>query len=373
MSYPYRFYAIVIPGLEKLAAKELEGLSAHEILLDNGGVHFSGTMETLFRVNLRSRAVTRVLLRLKRFTAMSLPDIRQKVLQIDWTQFLNQECNVSVHASCQSSRLMHTGKIENEILDAIKSRGFTLEEGKPLQQVYIRIDNNRCLLSIDSSGERLDRRGYRLEGGKAPVRETLAAAVLQWMEWKPGEALMVPMCGSGTFAIEAAMISIKQAPGLSHEFPFLAWPQLKQKSWSRVFERTQDMTRDDVDSLPIYASDINADAVEISRKNTGRAGLEKLLHLEKSDVRELVKPEDVEPGLLICNPPYGQRIDTNVHALYAALGELYKREFDGWRMAVFSPEKSCEKALGLLVKRRLKIKHGGKWVYVLHVGSTERG
>ena len=366
MSYPHHFYAIVIPGLEATAAKELEELSAHEIRIDSGGVYFSGTMETMFRVNLRSRCITRVLLRLKRFTAMTLDGLRNKVEQIEWAPFLNRESKISVHASCHSSKLMHTAKIENEICEAIRKAGFSLNSADAEQQIYIRIENNRCLLSIDTSGERLDRRGYRFESGKAPVRETLAAGVLEWMEWTPDETLMVPMCGSGTFAIEAAMMGIKQAPGMTHEFPFLAWPQLKQKAWDRLLKRTQTMIRCDDVPLSIHASDINQNAVEIAARNANRAGVEKLIHLEQRDVKKLTSPEHAMSGLIVCNPPYGQRIDTNVHALYAALGELYKKDFSDWRMVVFSPDHTCEKHLGLSVKRRLKVKHGGKWINILH-------
>jgi putative N6-adenine-specific DNA methylase len=367
MSYPHHFYAIVIPGLEAIAVKELEGLSAHEIRVDGGGVHFSGTMETMFRVNLRSCCITRVLLRLKRFTAMSLSDLRQKVEKVEWEQFLNSESKINVHASCSSSKLMHTTKIENEIREAIKKSGFSGHSEDSEQQIFIRIENNRCLLSIDTSGERLDRRGYRLESGKAPIRETVAAGVLQWMEWTPDETLLLPMCGSGTFAIEAAMRGIKQAPGMTHEFPFLVWPQLKRKGWERVLKRTQAMMKCDVDVLPIYASDINSNAIEIAARNADRAGVKKLIHMEKKDVKELNSPEHLHSGLIICNPPYGQRIDANVHALYAALGKMHKKEFSDWRMVVFSPDRACEQALGLTIKRRLKVKHGGKWINILHV------
>ncbi|MCF7821448.1 MAG: class I SAM-dependent RNA methyltransferase [Mariprofundaceae bacterium] len=367
MSYPYHFYAIVIPGLEVTAAKELEELSAHEVRTDSGGVYFSGTMETMFRVNLRSRCITRVLLRLKRFTAMTLDGLRDKVEKIAWGDFLSRESAISVHVSCHSSRLMHTSKIENEIHEVIRKAGFSLNPGETGQQVFIRIENNRCLLSIDTSGERLDRRGYRLESGKAPVRETLAAGVLQWMEWSRDETLLVPMCGSGTFAIEAAMMGIKQAPGMSHDFPFLTWPQLKRKGWERIFKRTQAMIRDDASSLSIYASDINPAAIEIAARNADRAGVKKMIHMEKKDLKELSSPGDAHAGLIVCNPPYGQRIDTNVHALYATLGKIYKKDFSHWRMVVFSPDHQCEKHLGLSVKRRLKIKHGGKWVNILHV------
>ena len=367
MSYPHRFYAIVIPGLEEVAAKELEQLSAHEIKLDNGGIHFSGTMETMFRVNLRSRTVTRVLLRLKRFTAMTLNEIRTHCEQVDWAQFLNDDSSVSVHASCHKSKLMHTKKLEDEISSVIGKLGFSNKEGSSHQQIFIRIENNRCLLSIDTSGERLDRRGYRLESGKAPVRETLAAGVLQWMEWSPEEPLMVPMCGSGTFAIEAAITASHRSPNLMHEFSFLGWPRLKQRAWKKVKEKSISMAREECGELPIYASDFHPGAVAITGKNAQRAGVDSLIHIEQRDVKELTGPVDATTGVIICNPPYGDRINADVRGVYAALGKVFKESFDGWRMGVFSPEVACEKALGLPVKKKLKIKHGGKWIYILDV------
>lgn len=366
MSYPYRFYAVVIPGLEDIAAKELEALSAHEIQKENGGVHFSGTMDTMFRVNLRSRCITRVLLRLKRFTALSLNDIRKKVQQVDWAHFLDGQAMLRIHASCHSSKLMHTVKIENEISEAIKASGFSSGSADIEQQIFIRIENNRCLLSIDTSGERLDRRGYRLESGKAPIRETLAAGVLEWMNWSSNEPLMVPMCGSGTFAIEAALMGQKLASGLTHKFPFLSWPQLKRKSWERMLNRAQAMKIEDV-SLAVHASDINPDAIEISKRNAERAGVESLIQISRKDVLQLSCPDASTSGLIICNPPYGRRIDANVKNLYSALGRVFEREFKGWRMAIVSPDYHCEKALGLPVKGRLKIKHGGRHVEILHV------
>ncbi len=369
MSYPHRFYAIVIPGLEEVAAKELAQLSAHEIKSDNGGVHFSGTMETMFRVNLRSRTVTRVLLRLKRFTTMTLNEIRAHAKGIDWTQYLNGDSSVSVHASCHKSRLMHTKKLEDEIISVIEELGLSSKAGMSSQQIFIRIENNRCLLSIDTSGERLDRRGYRLEGGKAPVRETLAAGVLQWMGWSPEEPLMIPMCGSGTFAVEAAMLANKQPSGGVRDFPFLVWPQLKRRAWEKVLDKTKSMAVGNRNEVAIFASDLNPNAVAITLRNAERAGVASSIQIDQRDVKNISVPCGEKTGLMICNPPYGDRIDADIRALYVSLGEVYKDRFAGWRMAVFSPEKVCEKALGLPVKKRLKIKHGGKWIYLLHIQS----
>jgi len=365
MSYPHQFYAVVTPGLEEIAARELETLSAHEIHIEEGGVSFSGTMETMFRVNLRSRTITRLLLRLGRFTATEFHELEHHIAAIDWSNHLDAESAISVHASCHASKLIHSGRVEETIANTLRKKGLgTWPSGKE-QNVHIRIQNNRCRVSIDTSGERLDRRGYRLESGKAPVRETLAAAVLQWTEWSPDEPLLVPMCGSGTFAIEAAMLALKSAPGLSHDFPFLTWPALKRKAWERVRSRTEAMSAADKGALLIHASDINPDAVAIARRNAERAGIENAIGFDQKDAREIRAPEAAGRGVIIFNPPYGRRIDTNVRRLYAGLGELCRGEFDGWRAVVFSPDRACEKALAMKVRSRLRVKHGGSWIDIL--------
>ncbi len=363
---PHRFYAVVIPGLEEIAAGELERLSAHEIKRDNGGVHFSGTVETMFRVNLRSRTITRVLLRLKRFTAMTLNELRYQLEKVDWQPYLAQGATFEVHASCHASKLMHTGKIENKIAEVLQGQGFSMVEKGGVQQIFIRIENNRAVLSIDTSGERLDRRGYRLESGKAPLRETLAAAVLQWAGWKPEEPLMVPMCGSGTFAVEAALMATKRSPGLTHNFPFAVWPQLKVKAWKRAKEKSENMIDVAPESLSICASDINPSAIAITKRNAERAGVEEFIDLKQRDIRRFEMPDDSSPGLLLFNPPYGERINADVRALYVTIGEIHKR-FAGWRTVLISPSEPYERALGVPVKKRLKVKHGGRWVQLLEL------
>jgi len=190
---------------------------------------------------------------------------------------------------------------------------------------------------------------------------------LQWMEWRPEEPLVVPMCGSGTFAIEAAMAASKRSPGLTHEFAFLSWPQLKRRAWKKVLEKGSSMAEEVSGGLSIYASDLHPAAVAISERNARRAGVDSLIHIEQKDVKELTSPSGSQAGVIICNPPYGDRIDADIRGIYAALGKVFKERFDGWRMAVFSPEVACEKALGLPVKKKFKIKHGGKWIYILDV------
>jgi len=344
-----------------------------------GGVSFRTTMDGLFRINLRSRICTRILLRLTSFRALSFPELYNKSKKVAWEQYIGSQAAVSVRASCSSSKLMHSGRAEQALVDAIGDRlGYAMSAAGSEQQVLLRIDNNQCTISLDCSGERLDRRGYRLHSGKAPVRETIAAAILDWAQWDVEEPLFAPMCGSGTFAIEAAWMATKRAPGLDHDFPFTAWPSLKAKRWQRALSKAQAMQHD-AQHLCILASDLDGAILAQANDNAVHAGVDALIHFERLDVRKIDPrrinapkaanaEQAMETGLIICNPPYGDRIKGNTHSLYADLGQRYRQHFSAWRMAIIVPDQACEKALRLKPSKRMKFKHGGKWVHVLGVG-----
>jgi len=361
-------YAVVVPGLEGLAADELQELSAHDVQMGDGGIAFTTTMDGLFRINLRSRSITRVLMRLTSFKALTFPELYHKVRKIGWEQYLGVGVSVEVKASCHRSKLLHSGRAEQAVLDGIAASDNVQvqQSGEIVQQVMLRIDDNICTVSIDTSGERLDRRGYRKYSGLAPVRETIAASILRWMQWAPDQPLLTPMCGSGTFAIEAALIAEKSAPGLKHDFPFVRWPSLKQKRWQRALQKAESMNSDV--RLQVFASDLTVGLLEQARENARRAGVLERIEFAQLDVRQLMMPEGVnETGLIVCNPPYGDRVKGDVTSLYRQLGKQYKQYFPGWEMAIMVPDKDCERSLGLAVKKRLKIKHGGKWLNVLSV------
>jgi len=361
-------YAVTVPGLEALVANELSELSAHDVEQEAGGVSFNASMDTLFRINLRSRCATRIVVRLARFKALTFPELYNKARKIGWQKYIGDGVTVEVKASCHHSKLLHSGRAQQAVLDGIAaSEGMESQRaGDFTQQVMLRIDDDICTISLDTSGERLDRRGYRKHSGLAPLRETIAAALLRWMDYKPDQPLLAPMCGSGTFAVEAALIAEKRAAGSGHDFPFLRWPSLKQKRWQRVQEKTAAMS---VEARPtILASEIDAGVLAQAKKNARLAGVGRLIDFSLTDVRKLTLPEGVTgPGLLVCNPPYGDRVKGDVRALYRSLGQLLTGSFAGWSMLVIVPDQGCEHALGLPAKRRLKIKHGGKWVYALEL------
>jgi len=360
-------YAVVAPGLEAIAADELRELAAHDIEAGEGGVTFRSTMDGLFRINLRSRVCTRILIRLASFRAMSFPELYNRSKKVAWEQYIGADTSVSVRVSCSHSKLMHSGRAEMAISDAIADRlGVHAQGAAHEQQVLLRIENNQCTISLDTSGERLDRRGYRIHSGKAPVRETIAAGILRWMDWRPDEPLLSPMCGSGTFAIEAAWMAQKRASGFNHDFAFIHWPSLKEKRWQRALEKTRAMQSGH--AACIMASELDAGILKQAQDNAVQAGVADLIAFQRLDVRKMTIPEQItEPGMIICNPPYGDRVKGDSKALYASLGAVFSQHFSGWRMAVMVPDQACEKALGLKVRGRLKIKHGGKWVHVLRL------
>ncbi|MDX8405225.1 MAG: class I SAM-dependent RNA methyltransferase [Mariprofundus sp.] len=369
MAEPIHFFAITTPGLETVAVAELTALSAHEIHPIAGGVEFTGSIDTMMRVNLRARSITRVLLRLTSFKALSFPELYNKSKRIDWQRYLGEGAQLSLRASCHGSRLLHSGRVEKAVLDAIQDASIHVTESPadiPAQQILIRVDSDQCTISLDCSGERLDRRGYRLHSGLAPLRETIAAGILQWMNWQPDELLLTPMCGSGTFAIEAAMIGAKKAPGLGHDFAFLHWPRLKQARWQRICDRAPSMV--EPPRLNIQASDVDARILAQAKQNAKDADVTGLIGFSVLDIARLSPPADATGGLIIVNPPYGGRIEADARALYAMLGKVFRERFGaGWRMAVVVPDQGCERALAVAVKRRLKVKHGGHWVHVLHL------
>jgi len=374
MAQQHHFFAIVLPGLERIATRELEDLSAHNISIEYGGISFTGTMQLLHRVNIRSRVITRVMMRLRTFRSMTLEGLRYDLEKVAWHLFLDEQSQLEVEVHTHRSRLNHSDEIAafaqqtiQQLLPKIGT-GKADTDKKHTQTLHIRLDNNRGTLSLDTSGERLDRRGYRLESGKAPIRETLAAAILQWVQWQPEQTLLTPMCGSGTFAIEAAMIATQRAPNLKHDFSCLHWPSFKEKDFSKVVERCKQMIKDTQPN--ILASDINESAINITLNNAKRMQLDTLITTSIMDIHQLQKPETSNGGLLLINPPYGMRIGEKQKtlSLWNDIGTRIREQFTDdktWKVAIVCPDSTHEKALKLHIKQRLHVMHGGNQVTIL--------
>jgi putative N6-adenine-specific DNA methylase len=367
MSRTHDFYAVTPPGLETIAAMELSELAAHDIALEKGGIAFSGTDALMARVNLRARTLTRVLMRLDQFKALSFPELYNKARRIDWSRFVPPGAAVSVQAACHGSRLLHSGRVEETVAAAIADRlGHSpASSTEQEQQVYVRIDKDVVTVSLDSSGDRLDRRGYRLHPGHAPLRESIAAALLLWANWEAQTPLMVPMCGAGTLAIEAAWIAMRRAPNLDRRFPYQAWPSMPERRWQRVLEKAGTMQQDAI-PVPIHASDLDTAVLEVARANAEQAQVSEAITFSHADVRTLQPVADA--GLIICNPPYGQRLGHDARRLYREIGRRLQEDFGGWQRIVLVPDTACTRALGLPVSRRLAFRHGGQRIQALDLG-----
>lgn len=365
-------FAVTLPGLETIVADELKALSVSEVEETEGGVRFCASMDALYRVNLRIRSATRVLVRLAEFRTHSFSELYNKAKKVPWERYIYSSTKLDVQASCHGTKLLHSGRVEQAITDAVRDRyglpDTTISDSDlAVQAIRVRMDDDICSISIDTSGDRLDRRGYRYHSGKAPLRETIAAAILQWSGWQADETLLLPMCGSGTFAIEAEWMAEHRAVGLRHLFPFRQWPCFKPKRWLRVCGKAEAMRREV--KLNIIASDIDHAIIRQAGENAKYADA-KQIQFAVQDIMMLSPPEGRAPGLMIINPPYGDRIKGDVKAIYRQLGALFKRSFEGWSIVVIVPDQGCEKALSLPVKKRLKIKHGGKWVHVLKLSEA---
>ena len=371
------WFAVVTPGTEQVAEAEARrALGAAAVVAIPGGLEIEGAMETGMRANLALRIPTRLVLRLGQARAREFGKLRHQLARLPWEMFLAAGAAVKVTASTSHCRLYHTGAVDETVRAAIGDRlgesppaGADSSEataGSP-QLILVRGVDDGWTISVDSSGERLNRRGWRTESGEAPVRETLAAALLELAGWSPGQALVDPMCGAGTIPIEAATAGLGIPPGLNRSFAFEAWPALGDQgrdAW-RELKRAATASRLDALSAPIVASDRSADAVATSRANAARAGVDGHIQFDHRPVGDVVAP--AATGLFIANPPYGARLGSrrDLPPLYREIGNVLRRRFSGWRAAIVVPDVRLASAFRLPVKSSHRIFHGGLSVNLL--------
>jgi putative N6-adenine-specific DNA methylase len=309
-----------------------------------------------------------VLVRLGQLQATTFAELVRKARDLPFETILRKDDPVSLRVTCHKSRLYHSGAVAERVHEAIEARlGGKVqlskpdEEGdSPPQLVLARLDHDVCTVSADSSGALLHRRGYSLSRGRAPLRETLAAALLLAARYDAAEALLDPLCGSGTIAIEAALIALRRAPGLSRVFAFERWPGHYDKPFAEMKGRAAagQLLRA---PAPILASDADAAAVSSAMGNAARAGVEGVVQIEQRALREVQPPPGL--GLLATNPPYGVRIAGDLRRLYAELGDLARRS--GWRAAALVADGRAAQRAGLTWKRALRTRNGGLPVELL--------
>lgn len=330
-------FAIAAPGLEPLVARELALLGLRGDVV-TGGVTFRATSEQLYAANLWLRIASRVIVRLATFRAAAFYELERHARRVSFERYIAPGAAVDVRVSCRKSRLYHSDAVAERIRHAIERRtGSVVGTSSSGVLVIVRLSHDECTVSIDSSGALLHRRGYRLATAKAPMRETLAAAMLSG--WDATSALVDPLCGSGTIAIEAALIARHRAPGIARTFAFMQWPEYDGPLWSTICDRAIANERPSA-GVPIVAADRDAGGTDAARANAERAGVSGDLDIKTQAISELQSPGD--SGWLVTNPPWGVRVgeEDKLRDLYARLGQVARRRLPGWHLAILAPPAS---------------------------------
>lgn len=376
MSY-FRIFAAAAPGLEEWVAYELSSLGLgkqirrtdrENLKILAGGVLFEGGLNDLYRANLHLRTASRVLVRVGEFYAAAFSELHKKSSRLEWERFLSPGQTIQIHATCHKSRLYHTGAVAQRIAAGIASRlgkpspvlkaGFTEREGlPPAQLVVVRLSRDRCTISVDSSGALLHQRGYRLEGAKAPLRETLAAGMLYASGWDFSAPLLDPFCGSGTIAIEAALMALGTPPGRLRSFAFMDWPGYEAQRWKNLLE--QDIPHREKSGIMIQASDRDAGAVQAARNNAELAGVAEWIEFSQRAVSAIEPPPGT--GWVVTNPPYGVRIGQrkDLRNLYAQIGNVLRSKCPGWELALLGSDPALIGQIGFPMKSVLSTLNGG--------------
>ena len=360
-------------GFETLLFHELRDiLDSSDAILDKkyGGVEISGGVETVYRICLHSRLANRVFCELGRAQVENETQLYQAVYQINWGAHLNARDSIAVSATLSRSRLDHSHfvalKAKDAIVDQFRENCGSrpvVEKKQPDFQVHINIHHNQASISLDLSGESLHRRGYRLQHSGAPLKEHLAAALLMQAGWGKPETsatrLVDPMCGSGTFAIEAAMIAARVAPGLERSyFGFNKWLLHQPELWQACIDRAQQAVEGSIDVV-VYASDYDSTALEIARANAKRAGVDQFIEFSHQQVNALELPTTQAESLVICNPPWGKRLqgEEDLGQLYGDLGAAVQRMSPA-SLAIISANPDLLHRLKLKRLSRKQVKNG---------------
>ena len=381
-SLPY--FATCAPGLEPLLLAELRALRVAGARQEEGGVAFGGGDRALYSANLHLRTASRVLVRVATFHADSFAELERRADKVEWERWVAGDVPVDFRVTCRKSRLYHSDAVAERLLrSAARKVGVDVKaafaaaaalvvEGEEdddehaapgaSQLFVVRLVRDELTLSADASGALLHRRGYRQAVGKAPLRETLAAAMLLGSGWTPGQPLLDPMCGAGTIAIEAALLARNVAPGLSRAtggvgFAFERWPGFDAALWERLVGEAR-ATVKDAAPAPILASDRDAGAIGAARANAERAGVLGDITFAERALSSL--PPVPAGGWLVTNPPYGARVGERgpLRALYARIGQVVAG-LDGWSLALLSADAVLEGQVGLPLEERWRTSNGG--------------
>ncbi len=374
----FTLFIIVPPGFESVLQGELANLRISVLSEEVGGVSCQVNLNNLVKLHLCLGSPSQILLRLGEFLAPSIPQFVRRIKQIDWKQYLTKNSPLHIHISTKKSKLYHQRKIKELLLEVLNKQGLNPsqllsgnEKGEeleyPSQSIHINLDQNMCRLSINSSGRFFYKRGYRIDTGFAPLRENLAFGILRLAGWDGESVFLDPMCGSGTFPIEAAMMAENRPPHFRQNFAFELWPKMNAlKDEIKHIKKRFIQPKASLDhNLQIMGSDISAEAIHASYTNTEASQIEVPISYKVESLEKL-KVHSVS-GLMILNPPYGKRVQGKSPSvkLFKELGLTLKKKFRGWKLVILCPGKDFAKALKMDFTSLALINNGGIRIYIM--------
>ena len=378
----FSLFAVAAPGLEQFTVREMQqlqllpaALSESHLIHDTGGVEFTGDTEAIYRSNLYLRTASRILLRMGNFHAAAFSELKRHTQELPWSLYLRPGQNVAVRVTCHKSRLYHSSAVAREVIAGISaavgepvihSKLDDEQLGTEAQLLVVRLSNDHCTISLDTSGQLLHRRGYRLETAKAPLRETLAAGLLFASGWDRISPIIDPFCGSGTIPIEAAMLANNIPPGILRKFSFMEWPGFDPELMASTIEFHQNSINNQQPTGPnptIFASDRDEGAIRIAQDNAERAGVAHLIEFSQRPI-SAIQPSG--KGWIVTNPPYGVRLSENkdLRNLYAQFGNVIRSRFPGWQTTIISSDLSLLHQLRIPLDTSLTLNNGGLKVRV---------
>lgn len=358
------FFAPCPRGLAGVLAEELAELGAKDVKPAEAGVAFTGAYDLVYIANLHSRIASRILWRVAQFPYKNEEDIYQGAAGVRWSHHFNAERTFKVETNAHRSPVKSLDFITLRVKDAIADqfrqavgRRPSVESRQPDIRVHVFLDEKTCTLYVDTSGESLFKRGKRDHVGEAPLKKNLAAGILRLAKWKPGIALLDPMCGAGTFLAEAAEITLGRAAGRERGFAFEKLARFNEAAWDRLRANARKGERP-AEPLPIFGSDLYGRSLGHAALNLREAGLEEAVKLKQVNLLELSPP--AASGMIVTNPPYGVRLGEKerLAAFYPQLGDALKQKFDGWTAHIFSGDPDLPKLIRLHASRKPVLYNG---------------
>ena len=396
----HKYFAVSARGIETVTAAELEKLGAQGVRAVSGGVHFEGDMLLLYRVSLWLRTASRILRPLREFAAQNPEMLYSQTRRVRWEDYLDPTKTLAVQATIEGAakRAEHAAsnpqgstagrperfrgkdsrsppprqgidhsmfaalKIKDAIVDRLRREQGerpNVDKENPDIIVHAHFAGGRCILSLDATGSSLHERGYRLRATAAPLKETLAATIIDLTGWDGRAPFFDPMCGSGTLVIEAAMKAMQMAPGLSRRsFGFQRWPEFDGKAWQRVVDEAR---KQKLAAPPgeIMANDCDPEAVEAAMENARRAGVEQFIRFGVRQFGAMTPPTE-QPGFLVTNPPYGARIgeEAEIKALYEEMSEVLKTRYAGWQVFILAGNLTLARHISLIATEKTRLNNG---------------